>query len=101
MLDRFRRMEPTPHALRNGRLVLAMLVALLAVLTIVTLLGTVFDTGTLAITLAACVTVLGHVIAYVGQPSLTRYRVGLVVAGVGIVTAFALLILDPFAMNAA
>ena len=82
-MEWFRRLEPTPQALRNGRLVLALLVALLAVLTIVTLLGTGFDTGTLAITLATCVTVLGHVIAYVGQPSLTRYRVGLVAAGSG------------------
>jgi O-antigen ligase len=98
-MDAFRRLEPTPQALRNGRRLLVLLVALLAVVTIVTLLGSGFDTATLAITIATCVTVIGHVIAYVGQPSLLRYRVGLVVAAVGIVTAFWMLITDSFAMT--
>lgn len=55
------------------------------------------DAGWLAVLAATIVTVVGHGIAYLGEPTLTRYRVGLVLIGLGIVAAFFLLIVEPFA----
>ncbi len=100
-MDYFRRLEPTPSALRNGRLTLAIVAAILGIIAALIVLVPGFgDTGTLAITAATVVTLAGHVIAYLGQPTLTRYRLGLVVMAVGIVAAFWMLIANPFAAPA-
>jgi hypothetical protein len=95
-MDHVRNLRPTPSALRNGRIVLAALAGVVGVAVILIVLVPGFgDAATLAIAAATIVTLAGHVIAYVGQPTLTRYRVGLVVITVGIVAAFWLLIANP------
>lgn len=96
-MDDFRRLEPTPSALRNGRLTLVILAAPVGViLVLIALVPAVGDAGMLAILAATMVTLAGHVVAYVGKPTLSRYRTGLVVMAIGIVTAFGLLIANPF-----
>ena len=96
-MDYFRRMEPTPSVLRQGRLVMVMVAGILAVLLVLMFVdGSFRDPGTIAIAAATGVTVAGHGFAYLGQPTLARYRLGLVVMTVGIVAAFAFLLIDPF-----
>lgn len=70
-MDYLRRLEPTPSALRNGRLTLAILAVVVAVVVAMIVLIPGFgDATTLAITASTTVTLVGHVIAYVGQPTL-------------------------------
>ena len=76
-MDQFRRLEPTPSALRSGRLTLTIVAVALVVLVASWLIAPEsVDTASLAITAAAAVTRVGHVIPYIGQPTLTRYRAG-------------------------
>ncbi len=99
-MDYFQRLEPTPSALRNGRLVMVIVGAILLVLVVLMAIDvSPRDPNTLAIAAATAVTVVGHGIAYLGQPTLGRYRAGLVVMTVGIVAAFAVLLLNPFPVN--
>jgi len=96
-VDYFRRLEPTPTALRNGRRTLAIFAAFVAViLALIVLVPGFGDTGMLAITAATCVALAGDAIAYLGQPTLTRYRLGLIVTTVGVVASLVLLIANPF-----
>jgi hypothetical protein len=50
------------------------------------------DGPSISIWLATLVTVAGLAIAYLGQPTVTRYRIGLVVVAIGVVTSFWLLL---------
>jgi hypothetical protein len=96
-MDYIRRLEPTPAALRNGRIQLAILAGVMGILVALMALDPAArDTSTVTIAIASGVTLLGHVIAYAGRPTLARYRIGLVVMTVGIVTAFWMLLANPF-----
>jgi hypothetical protein len=96
-INYLRGLEPTPSALRNGRLTLVIVAAVVGAILILLVLDPAFgDTGMLAITGATVVTLVGHVLSYVGQPTLGRYRLGLVVMAIGIVAAFWLVIANPF-----
>jgi len=96
-MDCIRRMQPTPQALRTGRLTLAIIAAFaVVILALIVLVPGFGDTGMLAITAALIITIAGHAIAYLGQPTLTRYRLGLIVMAVGIVAGFWLLVASPF-----
>jgi hypothetical protein len=96
-MDYLRRLEPTPSALRNGRIQLAILGVVVGILVALMVLDPASrDTSTVTIAIASSVTLLGHVIAYGGPPTLTRYRVGLVVMTIGIVSAFWMLLANPF-----
>ena len=97
-MDYLRRLEPTPDALRNGRLVLGVFAVFLAVLVVLIVFVPEFanDRNLLAITAATGVAFAGDCIAYLGQPSLTRYRLGLTVTTVGIVTGFVILFTNTF-----
>jgi hypothetical protein len=96
-MDYFRSLSPTPSALRNGRIVLTVVAIVVGVILIFIVLVPGFgDMGMLAITAATSVTLAGHAVAYLGQPSLMRYRIGLVVLTIGTVAAFWLLIANPF-----
>ncbi len=96
-MNYFRRLEPTPTALRNGRRTLVVVAAIVGLILVLLLFLPGFrDTGMVAITATTMVALVGHAIAYLGQPTLTRYRLGLIVATVGIVASFVLLIADPF-----
>lgn len=95
-MDYLRRLAPTPSALRNGRLTMAFVGVILAGGLALAVVDPGFrDPWTLAILAATAVTVAGHGIAYLGQPTLGRYRAGLVVMAIGIVVAFALLFASP------
>lgn len=64
-MDYLRRFEPTPSALRNGRLTLGVLAVLVAI--IVALIAVVpgfGDPTMVAITAATSVTLAGHVVSY-------------------------------------
>jgi len=92
-----RRSEPTPEALRNGRRTLVIFGVFVAVLLALNFFITDFaDGNTWAIMATTGVAFVGDCIAYLGQPSLTRYRLGLVVTTIGIVAGFAILITNPF-----
>lgn len=96
-MDYLRRLAPTPTALRNGRITLVIFAALMAILLIlIVLVPDLRDTGMLAITGTTSVALAGDAIAYIGRPTLTRYRLGLVVTTIGVVASFVLLIANPF-----
>ena len=93
----FGRWEPTPDVLRNGRITLAIFAAFMVVLLVlIALLPELRNTGMLAITATTFVALVGDAIAYLGQPSVTRYRLGLIVTAIGVVASFYLLIASPF-----
>lgn len=95
-MNYLRRLEPTPSALRNGRVVLVLITAVLgAGVAIIVLVPGINDPWLFAILAATSVTVAGHAVAYIGRPTLLRYRIGLIVATVGIVGAFALMLIAP------
>jgi hypothetical protein len=71
-------------------------IALGVILLGVVLVPEVVDAGLLAIVAATLVTLAGHAIAYLGTPTVVRYRVGLVVMTMGIVASFWLLLANPF-----
>ena len=95
------RLQPTPDALRNGRLTL--LGVALIELVIAGLMVAVpgfGDAGLFTTWLVTLVTVAGLAIAYLGEPTTARYRIGLVVSVVGMVGAFLTLIAFPWAPGA-
>ena len=95
-MDYLRRLEPTPSALRNGRLTMVIASGAVAVLVVLMLMDErLRDAGTIGIAASTALTVVGHGIAYLGQPDLSRYRIGLAIMAIGIVGAFAFLFLFP------
>jgi hypothetical protein len=50
------------------------------------------DPSSVSIWAATLVTVAGLAIAYLGQPTVARYRVGLVIVAIGVLTSFWLLL---------
>jgi len=97
-MEYLRRLEPTPDALRNGRVRLSIFAVVLVVLLVIIVFvpGISDDRNLLAITAATGVAFAGDCIAYLGQPSLTRYRLGLLVTTVGIIASFVILFTNPF-----
>lgn len=91
-------LQPTPTALRNGRRTMAIFAAFVAVM--VVLVGFVpgfGDPQMLAVTATTCVALAGDAIAYLGQPTVTRYRLGLLVTTLAGVAGFYVVLANPFA----
>lgn len=89
-------LRPTPTGLRGGRITLAIVAALVGVLVVLLALDPGFrDPSMLAITGTTIVSGAGFAIAYLGQPTLTRYRVGLIVITIGVLASFWLLVASP------
>jgi hypothetical protein len=96
-MDYLRRLAPTPDTLRNGRLTLVVFGVFLAVLVALIVFVPEFaDANLRAIVAATGLAVVGDCIAYLGQPSLTRYRIGLVVTAIGVLASFLILVTNPF-----
>jgi hypothetical protein len=91
-------LQPTPAALRNGRRTLAIFGAFVALaLVLVALVPGFGDRQMVAVTAASCVALAGDAIAYLGRPTVTRYRTGLIVTTLAIVVGFAIAFANPFA----
>jgi drug/metabolite transporter (DMT)-like permease len=96
-MDYFRRLEPTPDALRHGRWTFAAVAVIYGVIiALMVFLPSFADTVMVTIMVASLVTLLGTGLSYLGQPTLTRYRAGLIVTAVGVVVSFWMLIANPF-----
>ena len=96
-MDYFLRLSPTPEALRNGRRTMVVVAVIVVGIAAANLLIPAFaDANMWAILATTCLTLLGDGIAYLGQPTLMRYRVGLVITTIGIAASFYLLIAEPF-----
>ena len=96
-VDYFRRLAPTPSALRSGRLTFAILAVVVAgCVALMVFLPGFADMAMLAVTASTSVTLAGLGVAYLGEPGLTRYRIGLVVATVGMLLSIYLWLADPF-----
>jgi hypothetical protein len=96
-MDYFRRLRPTPDALRNGRWTFAAVAVIFGViLALFALVPGSVDTVTVTVMAATLVTLLGTGLSYLGQPTLTRYRIGLIVTAVGILVSFWMLVANPF-----
>jgi hypothetical protein len=54
------------------------------------------DRQMLAVTATACVALAGDAIAYIGQPTVTRYRLGLIITTLAIVVGFYIALANPF-----
>jgi hypothetical protein len=91
------RFEPTPEAIRNGRRVMAVVavVAVIAVALILFVPGFA-DAQYLGITAALGLSLVGDAVAYLGQPTTTRYRIGLAITTIGILAGFWFLVANPF-----
>jgi hypothetical protein len=74
---------------------LAAIVGILVVLIII--LPGFGDAQMLAVTATTSLALAGEAIAYLGEPTLTRYRLGLIVTAIGVAASFYLLLADPFA----
>jgi hypothetical protein len=95
-MEWFMQLRPTPEALKNGRrTMVAVGVIVVGVALFMVLTPGAIDANWLAILAATIVTLIGDGIAYLGQPTLTRYRVGLITTGIGIAAAFFFLIAEP------
>lgn len=94
----FQRLAPTPAALRNGRLTFAAVAMIFGLLLALIMLVPGFgDTVMITVLAASLVTLLGTGVQYVGQPTLLRYRVGMILTALGIVLSFWMLVANPFA----
>jgi hypothetical protein len=88
---------PTPSALRGGRITLVVLVVVFVIGVASILLVPGFgDTQFIAVMAATGVMVVGDATAYLGQPTVTRYRLGLAITTIGIVLAFWFWLANPF-----
>jgi hypothetical protein len=95
-VEYLRRLEPTLQTLRTGRLFVALLGVSLAVIVSVWVLVPDFaDANMRAGTAALGVVFVGGCMSYLGQPSLSRYRLGLVVMNVAAVVSLAILLTNP------
>jgi hypothetical protein len=96
-MDYFLRLQPTPEALKNGRrTMVAVAVIVVGIALFMVLVPEAVDANWLAILAMTTLTLIGDGIAYLGQPTLTRYRVGLVITGIGIAASFFILLTEPF-----
>ena len=96
-MDYFLRLAPTPEALRNGRRTMIVVAVIVGAIALANLLIPAFADANMWVILATTGLILvGDGIAYLGQPTLTRYRIGIVITTIGIVTSFYLLIAEPF-----
>lgn len=90
-------LQPTPASLRNGRMVFAAVAVILGViLALMVFAPGVADTTLLTIMAVSLLTLAGTGIQYLGQPTLLRYRVGMILTAVGIVLSFWMLVANPF-----
>jgi hypothetical protein len=95
-MDAFLRLQPTPEALHKGRRSLAAVGVIVAgVALFILLVPGATDPNWLAILGTTTIALAGNAIAYLGQPTLLRYRIGLILIGVGITASFYLLIVEP------
>ncbi len=96
-MNYFQRMSPTPESLRNGRLTfVAVAVIFGVILALMVFIPGFADTVMLTVMAAGLMTLVGTGIQYLGQPTLLRYRVGMILTAVGIVLSFWMLIANPF-----
>ena len=91
------RFEPTPDALRNGRRTMAITAVIGLVLGALNVAAGFTDPQTVAIFAALGLSLVGDAIAYLGQPTTTRYRLGLAITTVAIVAGFYFLLANPYA----
>jgi hypothetical protein len=90
------KMQPTPSALKQGRLLGIVFVVIFVVLLAVYIgLGVPWDTGMIVSTAAIAFSLVGDATAYIGQPSVARYRVGLAIMVAGAAVAGASLLIWP------
>jgi hypothetical protein len=95
-MNYLRRLEPTPSALKQGRILGVVIVAIFVFIVAIYIgSGLPWDTGMIVSTSATGFSFIGDAIAYTGQPSLTRYRLGLAIIVIGATVAFASLLIWP------
>ena len=95
-MNYFLRMQPSPSALKQGRMLgVAFVVIFVALQAFYIGSGLPWDTGMIVSTAAIGFSLIGDATAYIGQPSLTRYRLGLVIMATGAAIAFASLLIWP------
>jgi hypothetical protein len=95
-MDAFLRLEPTPEALHKGRRSVAAVGIIVAgVALFILLVPGATDPNWLGILASTSLALAGSAIAYLGQPTLLRFRIGLILMGIGIVASFYLLIAEP------
>jgi len=96
-MDAFLRLQPTPEALHKGRRSLAAVaVIVVGVAVFILLVPGAADPNWLAILATTSLALVGNAVAYLGQPTLTRYRIGLIIIGIGVAASFYLLLAEPF-----
>jgi hypothetical protein len=96
-MDYFLRLQPTPEALKNGRRTMVAVAAIVVGIALfMVLVPGAVDANWLAILATTTLTLIGDGIAYLGQPTLTRYRIGLVITAIGIAASFFILLTEPF-----
>ena len=101
-MNRFTSMSPTPESLRNGRRTFVAVAAIFGVIFgLIVLVPGFADTTMLTVMAASLLTLGGTGIQYLGQPSLVRYRIGMVLTAVGIVASIWMLVANPFVQPAA
>ncbi len=90
-------LQPTPTALRNGRRTLAIFAVFVAVaVALVAFVPGFGDRQMLAIVASSCFALTGDAIAYLGRPSTTRYRLGVILTTIAIVVGFYIALANPF-----
>lgn len=100
-MNYFQRMSPTPESLRNGRLTfVAVAVTFGVILALILVVPDFGDTVMLTVMAASLLTLVGTGIQYLGQPTLLRYRIGMILTAVGIVVSIWMLVANPFAPTA-
>lgn len=101
-MDAFLRLQPTPEALHKGRRSLAAVAVIVVGMALfILLVPGATDASWLAILATTSLALVGNGIAHLGQPTLTRYRIGLILSGIGIAASFSLLLFEPFKVAAA
>jgi hypothetical protein len=101
-MDAFLRMQPTPEALHKGRRSMAAVGVIVAgVALFILLVPGAADPNWLAILATTSLALAGNAIAYLGEPTLLRYRIGLILTGIGVAASFYLLLVEPFKAVAA
>ena len=96
-MNYLQRLAPTPESLRNGRLTFAAVAVIFGViLALIVLVPGFGDTAMVTVMAASLVTLAGTGIQYLGQPTLLRYRIGMIVTAVGIAVSVWMLVANPF-----
>lgn len=100
-MNYFKRLEPTPASLRTGRQIFGAVAVIFGVILALMLVVPDFgDTVLWSVMAASLLTLAGTGIQYLGDPTLMRYRIGMILTAVGIVLSFLLLVANPFVSSA-